>query len=182
MNLQNHLEGAEWPKQGSAGARQEAAIMALIGLAHGTSHFFHLLLPPLFPFFLAEFKVSYFELGKLVTVFFVVSGTGQALSGFVVDKLGPKRVLWVAMLLFMAAAATAACAQSLSGLMCAAVLAGLGNAPFHPADFSVLNHRISPQRLGHAFAVHGISGNLGWAAAPAFLLGVTQLTGDWRWA
>ena len=39
--------------------------IALIGLAHGTSHFFHMLLPPLFPVFKENFGLSYAELGLL---------------------------------------------------------------------------------------------------------------------
>jgi len=66
-------------------------------------------------------------------------------------------------------------------LVLVAVLAGMGNAPFHPADFTILNQRVSPQRLGHAFSVHGLTGNLGWALAPTFLVGITTLT-DWRTA
>jgi FSR family fosmidomycin resistance protein-like MFS transporter len=41
--------------------------IGLIGLAHGTSHFFHMLLPPLFPVFIQDFGLSYSELGLLVT-------------------------------------------------------------------------------------------------------------------
>jgi MFS family permease len=67
-------------------------------------------------------------------------------------------------------------------LALAALLAGLGNAPFHPADFTILNRRVSPARIGHAFSVHGITGNLGWAAAPLFLVGLSELTGSWRLA
>ena len=61
-------------------------------------------------------------------------------------------------------------------------LAGLGNSPFHPVDFTILNKRVSQSRLGHAFSVHGITGNLGWALAPVFLAGLTAATGSWRWA
>ncbi|WP_159298221.1 MFS transporter, partial [Raoultella terrigena] len=57
---------------------------------------------------------------------------------------------------------------------------GLGNAPFHPVDFTILNKRVSPQRLGHGFSVHGISGNLGWATAPVFMGGIAAATGSWR--
>ena len=34
--------------------RDDVRTIGLIGLAHGTSHFFHLLLPPLVPWFIAE--------------------------------------------------------------------------------------------------------------------------------
>jgi MFS transporter, FSR family, fosmidomycin resistance protein len=169
--------------QSVADARvQDTRTIALVGLAHGTSHFFHMLLPPLFMVFAAEFEVSFAALGALVTVFFAVSGVGQALSGFGVDKVGARPVLVAALLCFCLSAVVASQAQGLYGLMVAAALAGLGNSPFHPVDFTILNHRVQPSRLGHAFAVHGISGNLGWALAPVFLLGLTELTGSWRWA
>jgi MFS family permease len=163
-------------------ARADFAVIGLIGLAHGTSHFFHLLLPPLFPAFIREFGLSYSELGLLVTVFFVISGTGQALSGFLVDRVGARPVLLAALTCFAAAALAAAGARGYGGLMAAAALAGLGNAPFHPSDFTVLNKRVSAPRLGHAFSVHGISGNLGWAAAPVYFVGMSELSGSWRTA
>jgi predicted MFS family arabinose efflux permease len=49
-------------------------------------------------------------------------------------------------------------------------------------DFTILNKRVSQPRLGHAFSVHGISGNLGWAAAPVFMTVITAASGSWRWA
>jgi len=61
--------------------RTDAEIIGLVGLAHGTSHFFHLMLPPLFPWLMRDFSLSYTEAGLLMTVFFVVSGIGQAIAG-----------------------------------------------------------------------------------------------------
>jgi FSR family fosmidomycin resistance protein-like MFS transporter len=164
----------------TAALREDAATIGLIGLAHGTSHFFHMLLPPLFPWLMRDFALSYSELGLLVTLFFVISGIGQALSGFLVDRVGARPVLFVALGCFVLAALAAAAAQGYWGLMAAAALAGLGNAPFHPVDFTILNKRVSQPRLGHAFSVHGITGNLGWASAPVFLAGITAATGSWR--
>ncbi len=161
-------------------ARADFTVIGLIGLAHGTSHFFHMLLPPLFPAFIRDFGLSYSQLGLLVTLFFAISGVGQALAGFVVDRFGARPVLMLALACFVAAALAASSAQGYGGLMLAAALAGLGNSPFHPADFTILNKRVSQPRLGHAFSLHGISGNLGWALAPLVLIGVTELAGSWR--
>jgi len=162
--------------------RKDAHTIGLIGLAHGTSHFFHMLLPPLFPWLISEFGLSYSELGLLVSVFFVISGVGQALAGFLVDRVGARPVLFLALCSFTLAALAAGFAQGYTGLLLAAALAGLGNAPFHPVDFTILNKRVSPARLGHGFSVHGISGNLGWAAAPVFMAGIASATGSWRTA
>ena len=163
-----------------ASLRDDARTIGLIGLAHGASHFFQMLLPPLFPLFIRDFGLSWSEVGLLVTVFFVISGIGQALAGFLVDRVGARPVLYVAMGLFIASALAAAGAQGYAGLMLSAVLAGLGNASFHPVDFTILNHRVSQARLGHAFSVHGVTGNLGWAAAPVFLAGALALFDSWR--
>ena len=160
---------------------QDVRIIALIGLVHGTSHFFHLLLPTLFPWLMPEFGLDFVGVGGTVTVFFVVSGLGQALAGFLVDRLGAVKVLCFGMLCFSLAAVVLAGAGSHAQLFIAAGIAGLGNSVFHPADFTILNRRVSPPRLGHAFSVHGLSGNLGWAAAPVFLTGFAALF-DWRWA
>lgn len=163
-----------------ASLRDDARTIGLIGLAHGASHFFQMLLPPLFPLFIRDFGLSWSEVGLLVTVFFVISGIGQALAGFLVDRVGARPVLYGAMGLFIASALAAAGAQGYAGLMASAVLAGLGNASFHPVDFTILNHRVSQARLGHAFSVHGVTGNLGWAAAPVFLAGALALFDSWR--
>jgi predicted MFS family arabinose efflux permease len=164
----------------SVPASQDAKTIGLVGLAHGTSHFFHMLLPPLFPMFRDDLGYSYAELGLLVTTFFIISGIGQALAGFLVDRVGARPVLFAALGCFVAAAFATASAQGFPGLVLAAALAGLGNSPFHPVDFTILNKRVSQPRLGHAFSVHGITGNLGWAAAPVFLAAVSALTGSWR--
>ncbi len=163
-------------------ARRDYGTISLIGLAHGTSHFFHMLLPPLFPAFIRDFGLSYSELGLLVTTFFIISGIGQALAGFLVDRTGARPVLFVALSCFVLASVAAGFATGFGGLMLAAALAGLGNSPFHPVDFTILNKRVSQPRLGHAFSVHGITGNLGWAFAPVFSIGIAEATGNWRYA
>ena len=75
--------------------KSDATIISLVGFAHGTSHFFHLMIPPLFPFFMAEFGLGYASVGTLMTIFFVVSSIGQAIAGVWVDRYGADRVLFV---------------------------------------------------------------------------------------
>jgi len=158
---------------------KDVEAIAVIGFVHGVSHFFHLLLPPLFPWLMEDFGLSFTGIGATMTVFFVISGIGQALSGFLVDRLGAARVLGGGIGCFFLAAALLALADGYAMLMLVAALAGLGNSVFHPADFTVLNRHVSQPRLGHAFAVHGLSGNIGWALAPVFLTAIAASAG-WR--
>ncbi|QBE65343.1 MFS transporter [Pseudoduganella lutea] len=161
--------------------RQDARVIGLVGLAHGTSHFYHLILAALFPWLKPAFDLSYAELGLLLTVFFVVSGVGQACAGFVVDRVGARRVLFFGVGMLGVSALVLSVAGSYLALMAGALLAGIGNSIFHPADYTLLNQRVSRERLAHGFSVHGISGNLGWAASPLFMTTVAALA-SWRTA
>lgn len=161
--------------------RDDARVIGLVGLAHGVSHFYHLILASLFPWLKPAFNLTYAELGLLMTVFFVVSGVGQALAGFVVDRVGARRVLFGGMALLGMASLLLAGANHYAMLLAGSMLAGLGNAVFHPSDYTLLNQRVSKARIAHAFSVHGISGNLGWAAAPVFLAGLATFS-SWRTA
>ena len=161
--------------------RQDAKVITLVGLAHGTSHFYHVILAALIPWLKPEFHLSYAELGLLMTVFFTVSGVGQAMAGFVVDRFGARAVLFTGIGLLGLSAVMLAGAHSYAQLMAGAFLAGCGNCVFHPADYTLLNQRVSKSRLAHGFSVHGISGNIGWALSPLFLTFVAGRT-DWRTA
>lgn len=156
-------------------------MIGLVAVGHAVSHFFHLILASLFPWLKDAFSLSYAELGFLMTVFFIVSGLGQALAGFVVDRLSARTVLFFGMGCLVLSALALSVAQNYPMLLAGSMLAGLGNSVFHPADFTLLNQRVSAARLAHAFSVHGISGNLGWAAAPIFLVGIASIS-TWRTA
>jgi FSR family fosmidomycin resistance protein-like MFS transporter len=159
--------------------RKDATVIGLVGLAHCISHFSQLLLAPLFPWLREAFAVSYAQLGFLLTIFFVVSCGVQALSGFWVDRYGPRPILFAGLGLLGVAALGFAASQSYWMLAFFSVIAGTGNGVFHPVDYTLLNRKIGKARLGHAYSVHGITGSLGWALAPLMLVPIT-LAYSWR--
>lgn len=178
---ENNMTSTSKTKRQPGNMKQDAQVIGLVGMAHSISHFFHLILAPLFPWIKEAFNLSYAELGLLMSAFFVVSGIGQALSGFVVDRIGARTVLFFGVSCLGVAALVLSGAQNYFMLMAGSMLAGLGNSVFHPSDYTLLNKRVSPARLGYAFSVHGITGNLGWAAAPLFLVTIAGFAG-WRTA
>ena len=161
--------------------RQDAAVIGLVGMAHGVSHFSQLLLPPLFPWLKDAFGASYTELGALLTIFFVVSCVVQTVSGFWVDRFGPRPILFAGLALIGCAALGFAASTSYAMLAVFAVVAGIGNGVFHPVDYTLLNRKVHKSRLGHAYSVHGITGSLGWALAPAMLVPIA-VASSWRLA
>src|SRR5688500_4246458 len=152
--------------------RKDAIVIGLISFAHGMSHFYQLLLAPLFPFIREELGVSYAALGFLVALFYTLSALFQPVAGFVVDRYGARSVLLGGIACFVAGTALMGFSTSYATLAIGAALTGLGNSVFHPADFAIMNARVSPQRLGYAFSFHGVVGYLGYAVAPVFSVAI----------
>ena len=137
--------------------KQDASVIGLVGMAHMISHFSQLLLAPLFPWLKIEFNASYAELGFLMTLFFVVSCGVQAASGFVVDRFGPRPVLFAGLALLGLAAFGFSISTSYAMLAAFSMLAGVGNGVFHPVDYTLLNRKVSAPRLGWRTASRGRS-------------------------
>jgi MFS transporter, FSR family, fosmidomycin resistance protein len=165
----------------AAASRGSYGTMALIGGAHSISHFFQLAVPVLFPLIKDEFGVGYAELGLLATLFYAASGLCQSASGFVVDALGARRLLFAGIGLLCGSILLCGFATSYPALAVLMILAGVGNSVFHPADYAILNASIREGWLGRAYGIHTLGGNLGWALAPMTVFAVAGLTG-WRTA
>jgi MFS transporter, FSR family, fosmidomycin resistance protein len=159
--------------------RRDVKIMGLVGVAHGASHFYQLALPPLFPLLKVQFGVSFVELGLLATLLYATSGFAQAAAGFVVDRFGARRVMLSGLILLSLSIMAGAFVTQYWMFYVIAVLAGLGNSVFHPADLSILTRKVSQSRLGRAYGTHTFFGNVGWAAAPV-LVGGIAVAADWR--
>ena len=159
--------------------RADVRVIGLISVGHFSSHFSHLILPPLFPLLKNALGVSFAELGLLMTLFFAASGLAQTAAGVLVDRWGADRILIGGILLLAGAMGAMSLAPSYAAMLPLAVLAGIGNCVFHPADYAILSHRVSPPLMARAFSVHTLGGTLGWAAAPAFVVAVAELAG-WR--
>ena len=143
------------------------------------SHFYQLVLPPIFPLLVGVFGVGYADLGLVVSVTYVVSGLMQTPAGILVDRLGPARVLIGGLGIYSASVFLSGLAGGVWWLVPLMAAAGFGNCVFHPADYAIMTARVRPTRLGRAFGAHTLAGNFGWVAAPVAMLALTQAFG-WR--
>jgi FSR family fosmidomycin resistance protein-like MFS transporter len=145
------------------------------------SHYYMLMLAPLFAFIRADFAVSYTELALALTVFNVVSGLLQTPVGFLVDRIGARVVLIGGLTLCSVAYAIAGLVDSYWVFIAMYGVAGLGNTVFHPSDYSLLSHHAPPERLSHVFSFNTFAGMVGSAIAPVTLLFMQSQFG-WRGA
>ncbi len=164
-----------------AGRFGEMRVVAPVCAAHFLSHYYMIILAPLFAFIRDDFGVSYTDLGLALTAFNLVSAIFQTPAGFLVDRIGARTVLIAGVALGAAAFAVAGLVHSYPMFVAMFAVAGLGNTAYHPADYSLLSHHGSPARVGQIFSFHTFSGILGGAVAPATLLAIHSFFG-WRGA
>ncbi|HTZ34932.1 MAG TPA: MFS transporter [Stellaceae bacterium] len=173
------LAGAgERSRRGRGGERgREMHVIAVVSAAHFVQHFQTLVLPPLFPFLKTQLGIGFVELGFALTVSSVVAVASQLPIGFLVDRVGSRRMLLCGLMVSALAFISFALSPSYPRLLLAMAFVGLSSSVFHPADYAILSALIPPARVGRAFSVHTFTGFIGTAAAPAVLLPVAASFG-----
>ena len=156
-------------------------IVGPICVAHFLSHYYMIILAPLFVFVRADYGVSYTDLALALTAFNVVSAVLQTPVGFLVDRIGARVVLIIGVFLGAVAFVVAGVVHSFAIFVVMFGVAGLGNTAYHPADYALLSEYSAPSRIGQIFSFHTFSGILGAAVAPATLLAMQSRFG-WRGA
>ncbi len=151
--------------------------LAAISTAHWVSHFHLFVLPMLFPFLKEQLDVGYIELGFALTTFGVVSGLTQAPIGYLADHIGARKVLLMGLTLGGIALIMLGLHLSYPWLIGSAVLLGLANSVYHPADYAILSAHMDEARMGRAFSIHTFAGFLGGAVAPAIMAALVATTG-----
>lgn len=152
-----------------------------VSAAHFMSHYYMLVLPPLFAFVRQDYGVSYTELGLALTLFNATSAVLQTPAGFMVDRVNARLLLIGGLVLQAAALAVAGLVNSYWVMVAMFALMGVGNTVYHPADYSLLSRHVAAERVSQAYSIHTFSGLLGSAAAPGTILFMHSLFG-WRGA
>jgi len=162
-------------------ARTDASLrtLAAISTAHWVSHFHFMVPPMLFPFLKEQLGVDYLELGFALTVFAVVSALTQAPMGYLADHIGARKVLLMGLTLGGFALIMIGLHLSYSWLIASAVLLGLANSVYHPADYAILSAHMDDGRMGRAFSIHTFAGFFGGAVAPAVVAALVATIGGY---
>ncbi len=170
-------EALAGPGRGSSEKAEEYRAIGLVSAAHFVNHFQNLVLPPLFPLLKSTLGIGFVELGFALTVANVLSVVAQLPVGFLVDRIGSRRMLIAGLVVSALAFIEFALSPSYSRLLIATAFLGLANSVFHPADYAILSAQVAPARVGRAFSIHTFSGFLGNAIAPVTMLAVAASFG-----
>ena len=160
-------------------AKTDASLrtLAAISTAHWVSHFHMFVLPMLFPFLKEKLGVGYIDLGLALTVFAVISGLTQAPIGYLADHIGARKILLMGLTLGGFSLIMLGLHLSYPWLIASAVLLGLANSVYHPADYAILSAHLDEARMGRAFSIHTFAGFFGGAVAPAIVAALAATIG-----
>ena len=161
----------------SDGSARELRTLVVVSAVHLVSHYYWLVFAPMMPALHDLLNVSYTEIGFAITVMNGVSALTQAPTGFIVDRYGPRLLLFIGVLIGSAGFMMIGAAPTYPMLLAGAVLIGLGNAVYHPADYSILSAEMRPARMGRAYSIHSFTGYIGFAIAPPLVMALILIDG-----
>ena len=127
-----------------------------------------------------DLSASYDEATWTLTSYLVANAVIVPLSGWLSDILGRKRYYMISVALFTLSSLACAFAPSLTWLIVARVIQGLGGGGLAPCEQSMLIDTFPPNRRGRAISVYGLVLILGPALGPT-LGGLITDMASWRW-
>ena len=150
--------------------RRGTRVLALIACDHFFSHFYFLVLPPLFPLLTEIYGVGYTELGIGLMAMSLGNTLTAAPVGVLVDRFGARTPLIGGLALAGLCYILIPLFPTYGALVVFMALIGVANSVFHPANYAILDAIIPSAKMGRAFSVHSFGGYLGTAAAPATVI------------
>lgn len=150
-----------------------------VNAAHALVHYVILIFPTAVIVIGAEWKLGYGELIPLATGSLVAYGLLSLPAGWLVNVVGPERLLAAFFILTGLACLFVGAATTWFMLGLALLLLGAAGALYHPVGLSLLASLSS--RLGRDLSINGVCGNIGAAVAAAGTAFLASLFG-WRFA
>lgn len=155
--------------------------VALLSLGFGLVGIDRFMIMPMFPSIMRELNLDYSDLGHITGILAIAWGLAALLMGSLADRIGPRRVVIGALVVFSLLAGASGLASGVGGLLLVRALMGFSEGAYTPASITATLEASKPTR-------HGLNLGIQQMAMPFFGLGiapilVTQLLEvvDWRW-
>jgi len=160
-------------------AYYEWGIVILLSLLFGTVMLNRLAIVYLFPFIIAEFKITYTQAGALTSILAITSAFATWFFGGLSDRVGRKIILIPATIFFSIMSWFSGVTYGFLQMLLARGLMGMGQGAVLPASVATISAESTPTRRGFNFGLHQ-------ALIPVIALGigpilVTQFTKIMSW-
>jgi len=167
-------------RSGSWDTSYEIKIIFILSIAFGLVGLDRFILPVLFPSMMGELHLTYADLGNLVGILAVAWGVAAFGMGYMSDRLGRRKVLIPAVVLFSLLSALSGVATGLLSLLIIRAVMGLAEGPVASTGVAVAVEASHPKRRGLNNGVFQCMISLfGLALGPLIATQLLQVTG-WR--
>jgi ACS family hexuronate transporter-like MFS transporter len=159
-------------------SRRRWWIAGLLFLSTLLNYFDRQILALVSPVLRVDFSLTAIQYSHLLNAFLFGYTSMQFLAGWLVDRLGARRGLLLAMLWWSAAGAAAAATRNPHQLACCLFLMGVGEAANWPTAVKAIQEWFPPDKRGVAVGFFNAGSSAGAVLAPFI---VTRLTAHYSW-
>lgn len=156
--------------------------VTLLGLGFGLVGLDRWIIAPLFPFMMKDLKMGYQELGNLVGALGLCWGVFAIVMGGLSDKIGRRKVLIPAILLFSLLSGLSGLATGFASLILIRAIMGVTEGSFCPTSFAATNEASEPKRRGFNQGIQQCGFALfGLGFGPIIATQLLAVVPSWRW-
>ncbi len=155
--------------------------LTIISSSHGINHMLQLILPTMLPSLIADFQISLYTAGLLVSSFALPYALLQIPFGYLTDRKGRKKILVIGLFLYSFATLLGGLSQNSIQLGITQFLAGVCGATYHPSGISLLSFVVDRNKIGQAQGFHQSGGAIGSFIAP-ILAAYIGVMFNWRYS
>lgn len=160
--------------------RREATTVGLMALGFGLVGIDRFLISPLFPTIARELHLNYSDIGLIAGVLALAWGASALLMGNLSDRIGRRKVITGALLLFSLLIGASGLATGLAGLLLVRVVMGFADGAYTPPSISATLEVSPPRRHGLNIGIQQMMLPLCGLALAPWLVGILLPHLGWR--
>jgi MFS family permease len=161
--------------------RYEWRAILLLTIGFGLVGLDRFAINPLFPSMMKDLNLNYQDLGNISAILSLAWGVSSMYMGQMSDRIGRRKVLIPAVLVFSCMAGFTGLATGIGSLLFLRVIMGLSEGAFMPPSIAACIEASKPSRRAFNFGVQQNGFPLiGLALGPIIATQLLQATGSWR--
>jgi MFS family permease len=163
-------------------ARNEYLSVAMLAIGFGLVGLDRFIILPLFPAMMADLHLDYQDLGNISAVLAIAWGISSVLMGRLSDRIGRRKVLIPAVLMFSLLAGFSGLATGVGALLLIRALMGVSEGAFTPTAIAATAESSHPSRRGLNIGIQqAFFPILGLGLAPILATQLLLVVPSWRW-
>lgn len=160
---------------------QELKVVVLMALGFGLVGIDRFLISPLFPTIARELNLDYSDIGTIAGALALAWGVAALVMGNLSDRIGRRKVLTGALILFSLLIGASGLATGLLGLVLVRVVMGFADGAYTPPSISATLEASPPQRHGLNIGIQQMMLPLAGLALAPWLVGLLLPHIGWRY-